>query len=108
MKRKKNKRSMYQKKCCEEKHVYLLLIGEEDIVLHRGRTHFCRYCLQDFRIAEKLNCHIKDCFKIDDKQRIKISKQGEYVRLKNYKRKIKPSFMIYADLESILVPEDNR
>ena len=49
------------KKCCEEKHVDLLLIGEEgkrqyvpikvfntfmhDHSLHRGRKHFCRSCL---------------------------------------------------------------
>ena len=48
------------KKCCEEKHVDLLLIGEVehkfyvlikdfnrfmyDYSLHRGRKHFCRYC----------------------------------------------------------------
>ena len=34
-------------------------------------------------------------------------KKGEYVRFKNYDRKIKLPFMIYADFESILVPEDN-
>ena len=51
-------------KCCEQKHVDLLLIGEEDKrhymlikdfntfmydqTLHRGRKHFCRFCLQVF------------------------------------------------------------
>ena len=34
-------------------------------------------------------------------------KKGEYVRYKNYERKIKLLFMIYADFGSILVPEDN-
>ena len=50
------------KKCCEEKHVDLSLIGEKgkrhnvliknfstfmyDHTLHRGRKHFCHYCLQ--------------------------------------------------------------
>ena len=64
------------KKCCEEKHIDSLLIGEEekkyyvfikdfktfmyDHTLHRGRKHFCRYCLQAFRTEEKLKCHIKD------------------------------------------------
>ena len=53
------------KKCFEEKHVDLLLIGEEgkrnyvlindfNIFMHhhnllRRRKHFCRYCLQVFR-----------------------------------------------------------
>ena len=37
---------------------------------------------------------------------IQMSKKGEYVRFKNYKRKIKTLFLIYADFESILMPED--
>ena len=52
------------RKCCEENHVDLLLIGEEgkthyniikdfntftyDHTLHHGRKHFCHYCLQAF------------------------------------------------------------
>ena len=32
---------------------------------------------------------------------------GEYVKFKNFERKIKSSFMTYADYKSILVPEDN-
>ena len=53
-------------------------------ILHRGRKHFCRYCLESFRTAENLKCHIKIAF-----------------------RKRKSAFMIYGDFESILVPEDN-
>ena len=34
-------------------------------------------------------------------------KKSEYIKFKNYERKIKSTFMIYADFESILVPEDN-
>ena len=37
-----------------------------------------------------------------------MSKKGEYVRFKNYERKIKSPFIIYADFESILVLENNR
>ena len=33
-----------------------------------------------------------------------MPKEGEY---KNYIRKIIPPFMVYANLKSILVPEDN-
>ena len=58
----KEKHPIYvSKKCCEEKHVDLLLIGEGEkkhcvfikdintfIYDHRGK-HFCRYCLQPFR-----------------------------------------------------------
>ena len=38
---------------------------------------------------------------------LRCFKKREYVRLKNYERKIKFPFMIYADFESIIVPEDN-
>ena len=33
--------------------------------------------------------------------------KGEFLKFKNYERKIKSQFMIYADFESILVPENN-
>ena len=33
--------------------------------------------------------------------------KGEYIKFKNYDRKIKSPFIIYVDFESILVPEDN-
>ena len=36
---------------------------------------------------------------------IKVPKKGQYVRFKNFERKIKSSFM--KDFESILVLEDN-
>ena len=59
-------------------------------------------------ITEKiLKRHIKDCFKINGKQTIKLPKKGEHVKLKNSERKIKSPFMIYVDFKSILVPEDN-
>ena len=69
--------------CCEENHVVLLLIREEskryyflikgfntfmhDHTLHRGRKHFCRYCLSTFGTEEILKRHIKDCFKLNGK-----------------------------------------
>ena len=83
---------MYEK-CCEGKHVDLLLIGAEgkthyifiknfstfmyDHTLLCGRKHFCRYCLQAFSTEKILKYHIKDCFKINGNQRIKMSKKSE-------------------------------
>ena len=46
-----------------------------DHTLHRERKHFCCYCLQTFRIEEKFNYHIEDCFKINGKQTIKTPKK---------------------------------
>ena len=60
-----------------------------DHTLHRGRKHFCCYCLQAFSTEEILTCHIKDFFKINGKQRIKMPKRVEYLEFKIYERKIK-------------------
>ena len=79
-------------KCCEEKYVNLLLIGEED-------------CSQAFSTKEILKFYIRDYFKINGIQRIKMPKKGEYTKPKSYEKK--SPFMIYADFESILVPENN-
>ena len=54
-----------------------------------------------------LKCHTKDYFRINGKQTIKMPKKGKYVKFKNFERKKKSLFMIYADFESILVPKDN-
>ena len=111
------------KECCKDKHVALLLIGEKDKrhyvliedfdtfmydhILRRGRKHFCCYCLQGFSTEEILKHHIKDCLKINDKQRITMPKKDNYFKCKNYERKINSSFMIYTNFERILVPENN-
>ena len=68
-----------------------------DHTLLHGRNHFCLYCLQDLRTAEKIKFQIRDYFKISGKQRFTMPKQGESVRFKSCERKIKSPFMIYAD-----------
>ena len=78
-----------------------------DHSLHCEKKHFCRYCLQDFSTKGISKRHIKDCFKINGKQRIIMPKKGKHFKFKNYYRKMKSPFIIYADFESILVPEDN-
>ena len=121
MKIKKNIQSMCQK--CEGKLVDLSMIGEKgkrhnvliknfntfmyDHTLHCGRKHFCHYCLQAFSTEEILKRHIKDCFKINGKQIVIMPKKGEYVKFKNYEIKLKPPFIIFADLKSIFVPKNN-
>ena len=50
------------------------------------KKHFCRYCLQAFSTEEILKHHIKDCFKINGKQRIIMPRKDEYVKFKNYER----------------------
>ena len=78
-----------------------------DYTLHGGRKHFSCYCLQAFSTEEIFKHHIKDCFKINGKQSVKMLKKGVYAKFTNFKRKIKSPFMIYGEFESILMAEDN-
>ena len=105
---KKEKHLIYvSKRRYEEKHVALLLIGEEGKIMelyynytsNHGKKYFCRYCLQAFSTEEILKHHIKYCFRINSKQRIIMSIKRDYVKFNNKERKIKSSLMIYADFE---------
>ena len=60
-----------------------------DHSLHRGRKHFCYYCLHVFTTEGILKRHIKDYFKFNGKQIIKVPKKGEYVKLKNVEGNMK-------------------
>ena len=111
------------KKCFEESDVSLLLIGIEDkryyvlindfntfmyfYTIHGGRKHFpfiVYKCLVQKKI---LKSHVKDSFKINGNQMIKVPKKGESVKSKSYERKAKSLFMIHTDFESLLVPQEN-
>ena len=52
-----------------------------------GRKHFRCYCLQDFITREILKCHINNCFKINDKQKIMMPKKVNMLNSKNMKEK---------------------
>ena len=58
---------------------------------------FFQYCLQAFSSEEILKSHIKDCLKVNGKQRIIM--KGEFVKFKHYERKIKLPFMILQILK---------
>ena len=68
------------KKCCKD----LLLINRftYDHSLHRGRKCFCCYCLHAFITEQVLKHHVKDFFKINVKQNIKLPKKDEYVKFR--------------------------
>ena len=55
-----------------------------DHSLHCRRKTFCHNCLHTFITEELIKHHTKDCFKTNDKQKIKMPKKGEYVKFKNF------------------------
>ena len=58
-----------------------------DHKLHRRRKHFCCYCLQSFSTEEILKRHVKNCFKINGKQRIITPKKVNTLDLKIMREK---------------------
>ena len=67
-----------------KKH-YALINDFNRFMYDPERKHFCCYCLHAFITKEILKLHIKDCFKINGKQTIKMPKKVEYVKFKNFK-----------------------
>ena len=62
-----------------------------------------------FITEEILERYIKEgWFQVSGKQTINMPKKGEYVKSKNFEKKLKSQFMSHADFDSILVPEDQR
>ena len=61
-----------------EKHVLIKSFNRYmyDYSLHLERKHFCWYCLHVFITEEILKRHIKNCFKINGKEMIKMPKKG--------------------------------
>ena len=87
-----------------KRHYVLITISINYCII----KHFCCYCLQAVSTEEIVKHHIKDYFKINGKQKIIMSTKGEYVKFKTYEKKIKSPFIIHADFESILVPDNGR
>ena len=56
-------------------------------ILHCSKTHFCRYCLQGFSTEEILKCHIKDCFKVNGRQKTIMLKMVDMLNSKIIKEK---------------------
>ena len=89
-----------------KKHYVLIEDFNTSFIISWKKT-FLSLLFTCFHCRQILKSHIKDCFKINGKQTIKVPKKGKYFNFRSFQRKIKLPFMIYADFESILVPEAN-
>ena len=68
---------------------------------HKGRKHFCMYCLQGFSSERVLNNHTVDCIEINGKQAIKMPEPGSKISFTNFRKQLPAPFVIYADFEAI-------
>ena len=76
---------------------------------HREKTHFCDRCLYGFTREDLLNKHKEDCYGINkNSTRIDMPPEGSYIRFKNHQNQMPVPYVIYADFESIIKPENSR
>ena len=68
---------------------------------HKGRKHFCMYCLQCLNSKEHLEKHKVECIEINGKQSIKMPEPESKIAFKNYHKQLPAPFVIYADFEAI-------
>lgn len=71
----------------------------------KNKIWICDRCLHYFYSKLKLNNHEVNCLK-QNKCRITmpIKNQSEYLSFENFRKKIDVAFIIYADIESLLIP----
>ncbi|XP_039312526.1 uncharacterized protein LOC120359374 [Solenopsis invicta] len=68
----------------------------------KNKKFFCDRCLHYFSSNDKLEIHTMDCGKINDCAIILPSEDDKWLSFKNYCRKERMPFIVYADLECIL------
>ncbi|XP_026746584.1 uncharacterized protein LOC113507863, partial [Trichoplusia ni] len=105
---------IYVTNCRKDKHINLLFFEKHNkghycliknllrlvrrqVSCHKGRMYLCETCLQFFKSEIKYNCH--SCSQI----LTVLPDKNSTLKFKNYERKQKINFVIYADFESILL-----
>ena len=77
------------------------------------RTWFCDRCLCHFKFEKSCNNHRVDCENVDKcrailpKDLVIIYGNNKILKLKNHRYKESVSFVVYADIESLLEPVNN-
>ena len=71
---------------------------------HKGRLFFCSFCMQGFVKQIILDKHMSYCTKFGE-QKISLPEKGENIlRFTSVNKQLKCPYVIYLDLESVLLP----
>ena len=70
---------------------------------HKGKRFVCDYCSSSFQREESLRKHEEYCSN-HKAVRVKMPKKGTMLGFKNYQRKMRVPFVVYADFESFTIP----
>ncbi|XP_076301675.1 uncharacterized protein LOC143219691 [Lasioglossum baleicum] len=72
----------------------------------KNHKHICDRCLQYFPTLERLNIHTIDCERMNDCALTLPTSEDKWLHFKNFVNKEQTPFIIYADLECLLLPEE--
>jgi hypothetical protein len=78
------------------------------VTKNKDKKHFCLHCFHSSSSKELLEKHKETCIQVNGVQATKLPKEGTKIKFKNYKHQVPAPFIIYADFESILVPDNER
>ena len=70
---------------------------------HGHKRYFCKYCDNSFQSEESLQTHMEYCSN-HKAVKVRMPKKGAMLGFKNYNRKMRVPFVVYADFESLTVP----
>ena len=73
-----------------------------------NKKHFCLHCFHNCASEELLEKHKETCIQVNGTQATRLPKEGTKIKFKNYKNQVPAPFVIYADFESILLPDKER
>ncbi|CAB3978376.1 Gastrula zinc finger [Paramuricea clavata] len=108
-----------------DEHMELLLLGDNEGGNHyvlikdvnrmlfsvsgnSNKKHFCLYCLHSCVSEESLKKHTETCMSVNGTQATKLPEAGSKIKFGHYRNSMPAPFVIYADFESILVPEERK
>ena len=70
---------------------------------HKGKRFVCKYCCNSFQREATLKMHIEYCSK-QKAVKVVMPKRGEKLFFKNFHRKMRVPFVVYADFECFTTP----
>ncbi|XP_054256909.1 uncharacterized protein LOC128981938 [Macrosteles quadrilineatus] len=72
---------------------------------HNRKCYICRRCLQHFHNEDNLKTHMEDCSRHDPlKIKLPTAGKNDKIRFTEHNKSMKVPYVIYADLESMLLP----
>ncbi|XP_067209968.1 uncharacterized protein [Linepithema humile] len=73
-----------------------------------GKKYICDWCLHYFRTSEKLSVHSVNCGKMNNCAVILPNEDNKWLTFRNYNRKERLPFVVYANLECTLAKKEGQ